>query len=59
VQDDCTDTKRAVEICNGKQALFWDSSIVATMLRNKIDCIYTENTKDFECLGVRAVNPLR
>jgi len=59
LQDDQLDTKNAVELCKGNQKLFWDASIVSVMNRNGIDCILTENTKDFRTLGVKAVNPLK
>lgn len=59
LQDDQYDTKIAIELCKGNSKLFWDANIVSVMLRNKIDCIYTENTKDFETLGVKTINPLK
>jgi len=59
LQDDFFDTKNAVDLCEGNQKLFWDAAIVSVMKRNKIDCIYTENTKDFTALGVKAINPLK
>jgi len=58
-EDYFTDTKTAIELCRDYPNLFWDANIVAVMLRNGIDCIYTENTKDFENLGVKAINPLK
>ena len=36
---------------------FWDALLISTMIANDIDTIYTENTKDFEIKGIRAVNP--
>jgi predicted nucleic acid-binding protein len=59
IQDDYLDTKTAVELCRGDQALYWDATIVSVMKRNGIDCILTEDTKDFEKLGVKAINPLK
>jgi len=59
LQDDQLDTKNAIELCKGDSALFWDASIVSVMKRNGIDCILTENTKDFRTLGVKAINPLK
>ena len=59
LQDDFFDTKTAVELCKGNKKLFWDASIVSVMQRNKIDYIFTENTKDFVALGVKAINPLK
>ena len=34
--------------CAAKKTIFWDSLIAATMQRNEIEIIYTENTKDFK-----------
>ncbi len=59
IQDDFSDTKTAVELCNGSHSLFWDASIVSVMKRKGIDCILTEDTKDFSMLGVKAINPLK
>jgi len=59
LQDDFLDTKNAVEMSKHNPRLFWDASIVSVMKRNGIECIYTENTKDFELLGVKAINPLK
>lgn len=36
---------------------FWDSLIIATMKENGIYNIYTENIKDFNIFGIKAVNP--
>jgi len=59
LQDDFLDTKNAVELSAQNPRLFWDASIVSVMKRNGIECIYTENTKDFNSLGVKAINPLK
>jgi len=59
LQDDFLDTKNAVEVAYSCPNLFWDAEIVSVMKRNNVDCILTENTKDFESLGVKAVNPLK
>ena len=37
----------------------WDASIAAVMLENGVHTIYTENTKDFQMLGIRAINPFK
>ena len=36
---------------------FWDSLIIATMKENGIYHIYTENIKDFNIFGIKAINP--
>lgn len=59
LQDDYYDIKRALELCKNNKNLFWDANIVSVMLHNEIDCIYTENVKDFQKLGVKAINPLK
>ena len=39
---------------------FWDALIVATMMENDIDVIYTENEKDFKKVpGIKVINPIR
>ena len=58
-QDDFTDTKNAVLFCKGNVNLFWDAAIVSVMKRKGIETIFTENTKDFVVLGVKAINPLK
>ncbi|KAF5419137.1 MAG: PIN domain-containing protein [ANME-2 cluster archaeon] len=38
---------------------YWDALICATMLENGINCIYTENVKDFDKIpGLTVVNPI-
>jgi predicted nucleic acid-binding protein len=59
IQDDYYDTKIALSLCRNNKKLFWDAGIVSVMKRNNIDCILTENIKDFELLGVKAINPLK
>jgi len=59
IQDDFLDTINAVSLCKGNQKLFWDASIVSLMQRKGINLILTENIKDFEALGVKAINPLK
>jgi predicted nucleic acid-binding protein len=58
LQDDFFDTKQAIELCKDNANLFWDANIVSVMKRNNVECIYTENTRDFSILGVKAINPL-
>ncbi len=36
---------------------FWDSLIIATMKENGVHNIYTENIKDFNIAGIKAINP--
>jgi len=36
---------------------FWDSLIIATIKENGIYHIYTENIKDFNISGIKAINP--
>ncbi len=36
---------------------FWDTLIATTLLEHGISTLYTENVKDFEGLGIEAVNP--
>ncbi len=53
-----TDTLNAITISNRKN--FYDSLLVATMLKNNITTIITENEKDFEEFnGIRAINPFK
>lgn len=52
-------TKDAVKLSNGKAGLFWDSLLVAAMKYKKLDFVFTEGVKDFESLGVNAINPLK
>lgn len=40
-----------------KESGYWDCLLAATMKQNGISAIYTENTKDFEASGMKAVNP--
>jgi len=48
---------KAIELSS--QAPFWDAMIAATMLENGIGHIYTENTKDFQIPGIKAINPFK
>lgn len=48
----------ALEITKKFNKHFLDSLILATMKENNIFYIYTENIKDFEIDGIKAVNPL-
>jgi len=42
-----------------KKSSFWDSLLMATMKRNAIELIYTENLKDFKNFkNIESVNPL-
>lgn len=59
LQDNFIDVKVAIELCKNVPGLFWDANIAAVMIRNKIDYIYTENVKDFQKLGIKAINPLK
>jgi len=59
IQDDYSDNINAVKLSKTNPSIFWDANIVSVMLRNEIDCIYTENVKDFQKLGVKAINPLK
>lgn len=36
---------------------FWDAVLLSTMIANNINTIYTENAKDFNIKGIKAVNP--
>ncbi len=36
---------------------FWDALLAQTLLENGVREIYTENVKDFEGTGVKAINP--
>jgi predicted nucleic acid-binding protein len=56
LQDDQLDTKNAIKLSKNRPRLFWDASIVSIMKRNNIDIIFTEDTKDFESLGVKVIN---
>ncbi len=38
-------------------ARFWDTLIATTLLEHGISTLYTENLKDFEGLGIDAVDP--
>ncbi|MGI6589262.1 MAG: PIN domain-containing protein [Candidatus Iainarchaeum sp.] len=59
LQDDQLDTKNAIELSKGNRNLFWDASLVSVMKRNNINLVFTENVKDFQKLGVKAINPLK
>lgn len=59
LQDDQLDTKNAIELSKSRPRIFWDASIVSVMKRNNIDVIFTEDTKDFDLLGVKVINPLK
>lgn len=59
LDDDFLDIKNAVALCKNNSNLFWDANIATVMTRNKIDYIYTENVKDFQKLGIKAINPLK
>ncbi len=59
IQDNAQDIARATALCEGKKKIFWDALIVATMQRNGIQKIITENTKHFEKFNaIKAINPL-
>jgi len=58
IQDNYFDAIKAVQLVRNKRN-FFDSLLAATMLRNYITTIVTENTKDFEELGVKTINPLK
>ena len=54
------DTVKANEFRVEFKTDFWDALIAASMIRNGIRTIYTENVKDFEKIrGIDAVNPLK
>ncbi|OQA30852.1 MAG: PIN domain protein [archaeon ADurb.Bin336] len=57
LQDDQLDTKNAIELSKGNRNLFWGASLVSVMKRNNINLVFTENVKDFQKLGVKAINP--
>lgn len=57
LNDDFLDIKNAITLSTNNPNLFWDANIVSVMLRNNLDYIYTENTKDFQKLGIRSINP--
>lgn len=59
LQDDQLDTKNAIELSKGNRNLFWGASLVSVMKRNNINLVFTENVKDFQKLGVKAINPLK
>ena len=48
----------ALEFVQQFKASFWDSLLAATMRKNGIFNIYTENVKDFKMPWINAVNPL-
>ncbi len=48
---------RALAIKEEFKIPFWDSLIIATMKENGIYNVYTENIKDFNIAGIKAVNP--
>jgi len=58
IQDNQFDTTKAVQLSKNKKS-FFDALIAATMQRNYIDTIITENTKDFVLLGIKTINPLK
>ena len=59
IQDTEEDALNAIKHSFEKNTPFWDSLIAATMQRNEIEIIYTENTKDFKNFeAIKAINPL-
>ena len=52
--------KKAFELCEKYNILTNDAGIIASMLENYIDTIYTDNVKDFRKIDkIRVVNPVR
>ena len=48
----------AIEIIKKFSKHFLDSLIIANMKENNLSNIYTENIKDFQIEGIKAINPL-
>ncbi|MBI5553327.1 MAG: PIN domain-containing protein [Candidatus Diapherotrites archaeon] len=54
------DFQLALDYCFRVKAPFWDSLLAATMQRNGVRLIYTENERDFAKFpGLKVVNPLK
>lgn len=49
--------KEAMRLVETHKVPFWDANLAAVALKNKVRVIITENTKDFQILGIRAKNP--
>ncbi|PLW79684.1 hypothetical protein C0585_06850 [Candidatus Woesearchaeota archaeon] len=50
---------KAIDIHKKFKIHFFDAQIVATMIQNGVDTIYTENVKDFSKVPfIKAINPL-
>jgi len=49
---------QAISLMEANSTPFWDALIAAAMKENNISNIYTENVKDFNIPGIKAVNPL-
>jgi len=58
IQETVFDTLKAITFSVNRKN-FYDSLLATTMLRNYITTIVTENTKDFEELGIKTINPLK
>lgn len=57
--DEIQDLEEASLNVLDKNTWFWDSMLAATMQRNGVNIIYTENVKDFSKFpGLKAINPL-
>jgi predicted nucleic acid-binding protein len=59
VNEDFNDYLKATALCTKNRKNFFDAVLASTMQRHYITIILTENTKDFESLGVKAINPLK
>jgi predicted nucleic acid-binding protein len=59
VNEDFNDYLKATVLCSKNRKNFFDAVLASTMQRYYITTIITENTKDFELLGVKAINPLK
>lgn len=52
--------KNAFELCERYNILTNDAGIVASMLENNVDTIYTDNVRDFRKIDkIRVINPVR
>jgi len=59
LSDSAFDAEHAVTISSDTGTYYWDALLAATMQRNGITRIVTENTRDFDKIHfLKAVNPL-
>ena len=59
IEDSSEDVLEALKIHEKNKISFWDSLLVATMKRNRIETIYTEDKAFEKIAGIKTVNPFK